>query len=79
MLTLRYDGADKHIRTTTIQFDPPPASFDQATATYRLELAPQTAVSLQCIIYATDEQPPGILGSGWGRRGVVRVRRGRPH
>jgi glycogen debranching enzyme len=57
-LTLRYDGADKHIRTTTIQFDPSPDSFDQATATYRLELAPQTAVSLHCTIYATDEQPP---------------------
>jgi glycogen debranching enzyme len=57
-LTLRYDGADKHIRTTTVQFEPPPDSFDEATATYRLQLAPQTTVTLQCTIHAADEQPP---------------------
>jgi glycogen debranching enzyme len=56
-LTLRYDGADKHLRTTTVKFAPPPDSFDQATATYRLQLAPQTSISLQCTIYAADEQP----------------------
>jgi len=57
-LTLRYDGADKHIRTTTIRFDPLPDSCDDATATYHLELAPQTAAMLQGTIHVTDQQPP---------------------
>ena len=57
-LTLRYDGADKHVRTTTVRFEPPPELVRSGDGKLQLQLAPQTAVSLYCIIHAADEQPP---------------------
>lgn len=57
-LTFRYDGADRHIRTTTIDFDPKPDACDSTTATYRLDLAPQETRTLRFVVHVEDQQPP---------------------
>jgi len=40
-LTLRYDGADKHERTTRLHFRSPPDARDAGDLVYRLSLQPQ--------------------------------------
>jgi glycogen debranching enzyme len=58
-LTLRYDGADNHVRITTVHFDPMPDAFDGTTASYSLQLEPQSAVTIQTTVRVEDRQPPG--------------------
>jgi hypothetical protein len=57
VLTLRYDGADRHMRTTALTFDPPPAAHDGTTARYSLHFAPQTATTLCVAVTIADHQP----------------------
>jgi glycogen debranching enzyme len=57
---LSYKGLDDTWRRTTLEFDPPPAELNEATAVYRLVLAPHESVPIFLLIScreAVEDRP----------------------
>ena len=71
-LRFRYDGADQHVRTTTVDLDPAPDEKGDACAIYRLRLKSGEAMTISLSIEISDrgeqkddleESPPELRPS----------------
>ncbi|HZC07320.1 MAG TPA: glycogen debranching N-terminal domain-containing protein [Ktedonobacterales bacterium] len=58
-VTLAYDGADDHTRTTNINFAPKPDTLDGQQATYNLKLKPGGTFTLKLAFTLEDAGPNG--------------------
>lgn len=58
-VTLEYDGADSHRRTTTLRFSPTPDGLDQHAATYHLTIKPNERATLKISYELEDDDQHG--------------------
>ena len=58
-VTLEYDGADHHKRTTTLKFSPKPDAIDEQKATYRISLNPNQQTTLTISYELEDDDQHG--------------------
>jgi glycogen debranching enzyme len=58
-VTLEYDGADHHKRTTTLKFSPKPDAIDEQKATYRVSLNPNQQTTLTISYELEDDDQHG--------------------
>lgn len=66
-VTLEYDGADHHKRTTTLKFSPKPDAIDEQKATYRISLNPNQQTTLT-ISYGLEDDDQHGDDEGAGRQ-----------
>ena len=58
---LRYDGLDGRTRSTRLRFEPKPDAMTSASASYRIDLAPQAEMVLEVAIACEESDEPHRL------------------